>query len=117
MKLELTEKLVRRTTLRICASTKTRWNILRIEDPSQIVKIQREEQAHKEKMEELNERFKQQEEKFQKRDEAFEDRKRRQAREIKLINDEIMSKSEELDLEMIKDRNGRCDADDAADRG
>lgn len=70
---------------------------------SQIVKIQREEQAHKEKMEELNERFKQQEEKFQKRDEAFEDRKRQQAREIKLINDEIMSKSEELDLEMIKD--------------
>lgn len=70
---------------------------------SQIVKIQREEQAHKEKMEELNERLKQQEEKIQKRDEAFEASKRRQAREIKLINDEIMSKSEELDLEMIKD--------------
>lgn len=70
---------------------------------SQIVKMQREEQAHKEKMQELNEQFKQQEEKFQKRDEAFEDRKRQQAREIKLINDEILSKSEELDLEMIKD--------------
>ena len=54
-------------------------------------------------MRELNERLRQQEEKFQKRDEAFEDRKRQQAREIKLINDEIMSKSEELDLEMIKD--------------
>ena len=70
---------------------------------SQIVKMQREEQAHKEKMHELDERFKQQEEKFQKRDEAFEDRKRQQAREIKLINDEIVSKSEELDIEMIKD--------------
>ena len=69
----------------------------------QIFKIQREEKAHEEKMRELNERLRQQEEKFQKRDEAFEDRKRQQAREIKLINDEIMSKSEELDLEMIKD--------------
>ena len=69
---------------------------------SQIVKMQREEQAHEEKMEELNERFKQQEEKFQKRDEAFEDRKRQQAREIKRINDEIVSKSEELDREMIE---------------
>lgn len=69
----------------------------------QIVKIQREEKAHEEKMRELNERLRQQEEKFQKRDEAFEDRKRQQAREIKLINDKIMSKSEELDLEMIKD--------------
>ena len=69
----------------------------------QIVKIQREEKAHEEKMRELNERLRQQEEKFQKRDEAFEERKRQQAREIKLINDEIMSKSEELDLEMIKD--------------
>lgn len=69
----------------------------------QIVKIQREEKAHEEKMRELNERLRQQEEKFQKRDEAFENRKRQQAREIKLINDEIMSKSEELDLEMIKD--------------
>lgn len=70
---------------------------------SQIVKMQREEQAHEEKMEELNERFKQQEEKFQKRDKAFEDRKRQQAREIKRINDEIVSKSEELDREMIED--------------
>lgn len=70
---------------------------------SQIVKMQREEQAHKEKMEELNERLRQQEEKFQKRDEAFEDRKRQQAREIKRINDEIVSKSEELDREMIED--------------
>lgn len=70
---------------------------------SQILKIQREEQAHEEKMHELNEQLRQQEEKFQKRDEAFEVRKREQAREIKLINDEIMSKSEELDLEMLKD--------------
>lgn len=70
---------------------------------SQIVKMQREEKAHEEKLEELNERLRQQEEKIQKRDEAFEASKRRQAREIKLINDEIMSKSEELDLEMIKD--------------
>ena len=36
----------------------------------QIVKMQREEQAHEEKMHELDERFKQQEEKS-KRDEAF----------------------------------------------
>ena len=70
---------------------------------SQIVKMQREEQAHEEKMHELDERFKQQEEKFQKRDEAFEERKRQQAREIKRINDEIVSKSEELDREMIED--------------
>lgn len=70
---------------------------------SQIVKMQQEEQAHEEKMEELNERLRQQEEKFQKRDEAFEDRKRQQAREIKRINDEIVSKSEELDREMIED--------------
>lgn len=70
---------------------------------SQIVKMQREEQAHEEKMHELDERFKQQEEKFQKRDEAFEASKRQQAREIKRINDEIVSKSEELDLEMIED--------------
>lgn len=69
----------------------------------QIVKIQREEKAHEEKMRELNERLRQQEEKFQKRDEAFEDRKRQQAREIKRINDEILSKSEELDREMIED--------------
>ena len=67
---------------------------------SQIVKIQREEQAHEEKMNELNERLRQQEEKFQKREEAS---KRQQAREIKRINDEIVSKSEELDLEMIED--------------
>lgn len=70
---------------------------------SQIVKIQREEQAHEEKMNELNERLRQQEEKFQKREEAFEASKRQQAREIKRINDEIVSKSEELDLEMIED--------------
>ena len=70
---------------------------------SQIVKMQREEQAHEDKMKELNKRLRQQEEKFQKRDEAFEDRKRQQAREIKLINDEIVSKSEELDIATIKD--------------
>ena len=70
---------------------------------SQIVKIQREEQAHEEKMNELNERLRQQEEKIQKREEVFEDRKRQQAREIKRINDEIVSKSEELDREMIED--------------
>ena len=70
---------------------------------SQIVKIQREEQAHKEKMEELNERLKQQEEKFQKRDEAFEDRKRQQARIIKQMNDEIRIESEKLDMERIED--------------
>lgn len=70
---------------------------------SQIVKMQREEQAHEEKMRELDERFKQQEEKFQKRDEAFEASKRQQARIIKQMNDEILSKSEELDLEMIED--------------
>lgn len=70
---------------------------------SQIVKIQREEQAHEEKMNELNERLRQQEEKIRKREEVFEDRKRQQAREIKRINDEIVSKSEELDREMIED--------------
>lgn len=70
---------------------------------SQIVKIQREEQAHEEKMHELNERLRQQEEKIQKRDEVFEARKREQARVIKEINDEIMSKSEKLDLERIED--------------
>lgn len=70
---------------------------------SQIVKMQREEQAHEEKMHELDERFKQQEEKFKKREEAFEASKRQQAREIKRINDEIVSKSEELDREMIED--------------
>lgn len=70
---------------------------------SQIVKIQREEKAHEEKMNELNERLRQQEEKIQKRDEAFKASKRQQARVIKEMNDEIMSKSEELDLELIKD--------------
>lgn len=70
---------------------------------SQIVKMQREEQAHEEKMHELNERLRQQEEKFQKRDEAFEASKRQQARVIKEINDEIASKAEELDLERIED--------------
>lgn len=70
---------------------------------SQIVKIQREEQAHEEKMNELDEQFKQQEEKFQKREEAFKERKRQQARVIKEMNEEIASKSEELDLEMIED--------------
>lgn len=77
---------------------------------SQIVKIQREEQAHEEKMNELDEQFKQQEEKFQKREEVFQkreevfkERKRQQARVIKEMNEEIASKSEELDLEMLKD--------------
>lgn len=70
---------------------------------SQIVKIQREEQAHKEKMEELNERLRKQEEKFQKREEVFEDRKRQQARVIKEYNDEIASKAEQLDLKQIED--------------
>lgn len=70
---------------------------------NQIVKMQREEQAHEEKMEELNERLKQQEEKIQKRDEAFKASKRQQARVIKQMNDEIMSKSEKLDLERIED--------------
>lgn len=70
---------------------------------SQIVKMQREEQAHEEKMEELNKRLRQQEEKIQKRDEAFEASKRQQARLIKQINDEIVSKAEQLDLERIED--------------
>lgn len=70
---------------------------------SQIVKMQREEQAHEEKMEELNKRLRQQEEKIQKRDEAFEASKRQQARLIKQINDEIASKAEQLDLERIED--------------
>ena len=70
---------------------------------SQIVKIQREEQAHEEKMRELNERLKQQEEKFQKREEVFKDRKREQARLIKEKNDEIASKDEQLDLKRIED--------------
>ena len=70
---------------------------------SQIVKMQREEQAHEEKMEELNKRLRQQEQKIQKRDEAFEASKRQQARLIKQINDEIASKAEQLDLERIED--------------
>lgn len=70
---------------------------------SQIVKIQREEQAHEEKMRELNERLKQQEEKIQKREEVFKARKREQARLIKEKNDEIASKDEKLDLERIED--------------
>ena len=70
---------------------------------SQIVKMQREEQAHEEKMRELNERLRQQEEKIQKRDEIFKARKREQARLIKEINDEIASKAEQLDLERIED--------------
>lgn len=70
---------------------------------SQIVKMQREEQAHEEKMRELDERFKQQEEKFQKREEAFEASKRQQARLIKEKNDEIASKDEQLDLKRIED--------------
>lgn len=70
---------------------------------SQIVKMQREEQAHEEKMREQDERFKQQEEEFQKRDEAFKASKMKQARMIKEMNDEIASKSEELDLKRIDD--------------
>ena len=70
---------------------------------NQIVKMQREEQAHEEKMEELNERLKQQEEEIQKRDEAFKASKRKQARIIKEMNDKILRKSEELDIEMIED--------------
>ena len=65
--------------------------------------MQREEQAHEEKMEELNERLRKQEEKFQKRDEAFEARKRQQARVIKEMNDELVSKAEQLDLKRIED--------------
>lgn len=70
---------------------------------NQIVKMQREEKAHEEKMHELDERLRKQEEVIQKRDEAFKASKREQARIIKEYNDEIVSKSEELDLEMIKD--------------
>lgn len=70
---------------------------------NQIVKMQREEKAHEEKMHELDERLRKQEEMIQKRDEAFKASKREQARIIKEYNDEIVSKSEELDLEMIKD--------------
>lgn len=70
---------------------------------NQIVKMQREEKAHEEKMHELDERLRKQEEMIQKRDEAFKASKREQARIIKEYNEEIASKSEELDLEMIKD--------------
>lgn len=70
---------------------------------NQIVKMQREEKAHEEKMHELDERLRKQEEMIRKRDEAFKASKRKQARIIKEYNDEIVSKSEELDLEMIKD--------------
>lgn len=70
---------------------------------SQIVKMQREEKAHEEKLEELNERLRKQEEMIQKRDEVFKASKREQARVIKEINDEIASKAEQLDLERIKD--------------
>lgn len=70
---------------------------------SQIVKMQREEQAHEEKMRELDERLRKQEEMIQKRDEAFKASKMKQARVIKEMNDEIASKSEELDREMIED--------------
>lgn len=70
---------------------------------NQIVKMQREEKAHEEKMHELDERLRKQEEMIQKRDEAFKASKRKQARIIKEYNEEIVSKSEELDLEMIKD--------------
>lgn len=70
---------------------------------NQIVKMQREEKAHEEKMHDLDERLRKQEEMIQKRDEAFKASKREQARIIKEYNDEIVSKSEELDLEMIKD--------------
>jgi hypothetical protein len=70
---------------------------------NQIVKMQREEKAHEEKMHELDERLRKQEEMIQKRDEAFKASKREQARIVKEMNEEIASKSEELDLEMIKD--------------
>lgn len=70
---------------------------------SQIVKMQREEEAHEEKMRELNERLKQQEEKILKRDQAFEASKCEQARVIKEYNDEIASKAEQLDLKQIED--------------
>ena len=70
---------------------------------NQIVKMQREEKAHEEKMHELDERLRKQEEMIRKRDEASKASKRKQARIIKEYNDEIVSKSEELDLEMIKD--------------
>ena len=70
---------------------------------NQIVKMQREEKAHEEKMHELDERLRQQEEMIQKRDEAFKASKREQARVIKEYNDEIASKAEQLDLKQIED--------------
>lgn len=70
---------------------------------NQIVKMQREEKAHEEKMHELDERLRKQEEMIQKRDEAFKASKREQARIIKEYNDEIVSKAEELDLKRIED--------------
>ena len=70
---------------------------------NQIVKMQREEKAHEEKMHELDERLRKQEEMIQKRDEAFKASKREQARVIKEYNDEIASKAEELDLKRIED--------------
>ncbi len=70
---------------------------------NQIVKMQREEKAHEEKMHELDERLRKQEEMIQKRDEAFKASKREQARVIKEYNDEIASKAEELDLKRIDD--------------
>lgn len=70
---------------------------------NQIVKMQREEKAHEEKMHELDERLRKQEEMIQKRDEAFKASKREQARLIKEYNDEIASKAEELDLKRIED--------------
>ena len=70
---------------------------------NQIVKMQREEKAHEEKMHELDERLRKQEEMIQKRDEAFKASKREQARVIKEYNDEIASKAEQLDLKQIED--------------
>lgn len=70
---------------------------------NQIVKMQREEKAHEEKMHELDERLRKQEEMIQKRDEAFKASKRAQARIIKEKNDEIASKDEQLDLKRIED--------------
>ena len=70
---------------------------------NQIVKMQREEKAHEEKMHELDERLRKQEEMIQKRDEAFKASKREQARIIKEYNDEIASKAEQLDLKQIED--------------
>lgn len=70
---------------------------------NQIVKMQREEKAHEEKMHELDERLRKQEEMIRKRDEAFKASKRKQARVIKEMNDELVSKAEQLDLKRIED--------------